>query len=760
MIDTRNPDYAALPVKLRPRRGATGTSPVISVLTPYFNTEEIFLETVACVRSQSFTAWEWIVVDDGSTDPEAVARLRDVASADPRIRVFRQENAGPAAARNTGFNNSRGRFVCLLDSDDLIEPTYLETCAWFLESNPEFAFCNSWSVVFGEEQYLWTNGFETGKAHLKANSGPPISVVRREAFERCGGFDESIRYGHEDWDFWLRLASRGDWGYTIRDFLQWYRKRGGGRFVQFMKDPAAHARFEALVRERYGGLEVRFPAPQRRYRQPYDATNFDLPFPAPAPDDDAPSGRASVLFLLPWMVTGGADRVNLDLVEALRDSGANVTICAFLATDHVWKHRFSQLTEDIFVLPDFLHAADYPRFLAHLVATRRVDTVIVSGAVVSYQMLPFLRSLLPQETILDVCHVEEPAWLNGGYPRLSLGFQDMIDMTITTTSHLREWMVARGGDPDRIKVMYTGVQPRRPEDLGRVRAEVRGEFGIPENTLVVCFAGRVCAQKRPGVLARILVALDEARVDFRAFVIGDGDLAASLDADIARLVARGTVVRLASVGHERWLALIAASDVLLLPSEYEGISVALLEAMAAGAVPVISRVGGQSEVVKPTVGFLIDHGANEVSEYCETIARLAASPAMLRTLRKCAQAAISGELSRDATKRRFVELVQAARFRAGARSVIPACLGQELATQAIESNRLSEAVDWLWHNRGSPQAGPAVPQGRAVRLALVVAGSRLGRWLRGRTTIGNVADRLLHQLETRSTRRHVQGSRP
>jgi glycosyltransferase involved in cell wall biosynthesis len=727
---------------------------VISVLTPYFNTEDIFLQTVACVRAQTFSAWEWIVVDDGSTDPEAVARLREVSSADPRILVFRQDNAGPAAARNTAFRNSQGRFVCLLDSDDLIEPTYLETCAWFLESNPEFAFCNSWSVVFGEERYLWTTGFETGKAHLKVNSGPPISVVRREAFERCGGFDEAIRYGHEDWDFWLRLAGRGYWGYTIRDFLQWYRKRGGGRFVQFMKDPAAHARFEALVQERYGGLEARFPAPYRRYRQPFEATNFALPFPAPAPDAGT-TAHSSVLFLLPWMVTGGADRVNVDLVKALRDSGANVTICAFLATDHVWKHRFARLTEDIFVLPDFLHAADYPRFLAHLVATRRVDTVIVSGAVLAYQMLPFLRSLLPQATILDVCHVEEPAWLNGGYPRLSLGYQDMIDMTVTTTDHLRKWMIARGGHSDRISVMYTGVQPRAPEDLARVRADIRTEFGFPENALVVCFAGRVCAQKRPDVLARILVALDEARVEFRAFVIGDGELAPSLDADLARLVARGTVVRLASVGHERWLSLIAASDVFLLPSEYEGISVALLEAMAAGAVAVVSRVGGQDEIVKPTAGFLICHGENEISEYCGTVARLASSPEMLRSFSREARAAISDELSFDATRRRFAELVRAARSRASARALVPEGLGRELATQAIESNRLSETVDWLWQRRGSPQASEALSPGRAVRLALAVSRSRVGQWLRGHTTIQGVADRLLRKLEDRATRQHI-----
>jgi glycosyltransferase involved in cell wall biosynthesis len=758
MIDTRNPDYGALPVNVRRRRCAANVAePLVSILTPYYNTEELFLETAASIHGQTLETWEWIVVDDGSTDADSVARLHAVAAEDPRIRVVTQANAGPAAARNTAFRHSRGRFVCLLDSDDLIEPTYLETCAWFLESNPEFAFCNSWSVVFGEEQYLWTTGFETGKAHVRTNSGPPISVVRREAFERCGGFDESIRFGHEDWDFWLRLANQGDWGYTIRDFLQWYRKRSGGRFEQFMKDPAAHARFESLVESRYKGLDSRFPAPFRRHRQPYETTNFALPFPVPertGADGSAPS----VLFLVPWMVTGGADRVNLDLVEALCDSGANVTICAFLSTDHVWKHRFSKLTPDIFVLPDFLHASDYPRFLSHLIETRDIRTIVVCGAVLSYQLLPFLRSVRPGAAIIDVCHVEEPAWLNGGYPRLSVGYRDLIDMTITTTAHLREWMIERSGRADRIQVMYTGVESRRPDDLRRIRAAVRTEFGFGDDAFVLCFAGRVCAQKRPDVLASILIALDELKVDFRAFVVGDGDLAAALDARIAPLVAGGRVVRLGSVSHERWLALIAASDVFLLPSEYEGISVALLEAMAAGAVPVVSRVGGHDEVVGPDAGILIEHSADEVAKYCEAIRQLARLPELLQALSRGARAAISAELSREATKRRFNELLQAARE--ASRTTVPVGLGRELAVQAIESNRLSEAVDWLWHNRhGSSNAAP-VPGGLAVRLALAVSRSRFGRWLQRQTGIKRGLDRVLRVIERRTTGSALQKSLP
>src|SRR5208283_2986298 len=109
-------------------------------------------------------------------------RLTNLAQGDQRIRIIRQENAGPGAARNRGFESSGGRYICLLDSDDMIEPTYLEKCMWFLDSNQEFAFCNSQSVVFGDQQHLWTQGFGRGKEHLRANSGPPISLVRRGAF--------------------------------------------------------------------------------------------------------------------------------------------------------------------------------------------------------------------------------------------------------------------------------------------------------------------------------------------------------------------------------------------------------------------------------------------------------------------------------------------------------------------------------------------------------------------------------------------------
>src|SRR5450759_5133593 len=123
MIDTENPDFKNLPSSdSRPRfpyrLADSPLQPVVSVSTPYYNTDEVFAETARSLFDQSFQEWEWVIVNDGSTDTPSLARLAAVEKSDSRVNVIHQTNSGPAAARNIAFRNSRGRYICLLDSDD------------------------------------------------------------------------------------------------------------------------------------------------------------------------------------------------------------------------------------------------------------------------------------------------------------------------------------------------------------------------------------------------------------------------------------------------------------------------------------------------------------------------------------------------------------------------------------------------------------------------------------------------------------------
>jgi glycosyltransferase involved in cell wall biosynthesis len=756
MINYLEPDFSDLPgrrnVPRNYKRGTVvGEHIDVSIITPYYNTEEFFVETFVSLQAQSLQNWEWVIVDDGSTDQESMNRLAEVASKDQRIKVIRQINAGPGAARNTAFRVATGRYICLLDSDDMVEPTYLEKAVWFLDSNPEFAFCNSYSVVFGEQEYCWTTGFERGKVHLQANSGPPISVIRHSAYADCGGFDESIRFGHEDWDFWLAMAKTGHWGYTIREFLQWYRKRGNGRFEQIMRSGNVNDEFEKLMHRKYDGLDKHFPEPSRRHPQPYEAIETTSLVTNPLAAN--PLGRR-IMVIVPWMVTGGADRVNLDLVEGLTSKGHDITVCATLATDHRWKHQFNSFTPDIFVLPNFLRASDYPRFLAYLIQSRQIDTVIITGSTIGYQLLPYLRAVSPGVAFVDMCHVEEPHWLNGGHPRFGVGYQDALDLNIVTTKHLAEWMRERGADGTRIRVMYTGVHSAQATRSAEVRDRMRVELNIPEDVPVIVFAGRICEQKRPAMLAEILKAARDHGLIFCALVIGDGELRAQLEDLLRQYRLTDHVQMLGSVSHQRWLDILVASDIFLMPSQYEGISIALLEAMAAGVVPVVAKVGGQEEIVSPDAGVLIPHGANELQEYLDAIRRLLSNPAELQQMSKQCTALAATKLSWEGMIDDFQSLLaEAHQLRVDRpRYPITPNFGRELATLALECKRLGEAVDWLWNTKPHPVIADTAllttsAEAQALaKFAILFSQTWVGRMIAHNQFLKTIGKRLLKRM--------------
>jgi glycosyltransferase involved in cell wall biosynthesis/GT2 family glycosyltransferase len=771
MIDPALPDYSNTPAspqrpQFRYRPCAAVGAPLVSILTPYFNTDAVFLETARSLLNQSCQDFEWIIVDDGSTDEQSLARLHATRQGDARIRVFNQENAGPAAARNFAFRNCSGRYICLLDSDDMLEPTFIEKCIWFLESNPDFGFCNSWSVNFGDEQFLWRTGFERGKAHLEANSGPPMSVIRRPAFEAAGGFDESIRLGHEDWDFWLALAKAGYWGHTLPEFQEWYRKRVSGRFSQLMNSGTVHRDFEARIAGKYSDLRSAFPAPAIRHPQPYESVPALLPF---ANRLERPQGTRGILFMVPWMVTGGADRVNLDWIAALARNGCRVTVCATLEAAHEWLPEFAKLTPDIFILPNFLRCADFPRFLHYLIESRGIDTVLITGSTFGYQVTPYLRSRCPQTTFVDLCHVVEPEWMNGSHPRFAVGYQDLLDLNLVTNAHVRDWMVSRGADPGRIEVCYTGIDVARLDATAAARQRARETLGLANDVPVIVFAGRLCEQKRPRFLVELLHALSVRGPDFRALIIGDGELREEVEARLRKAQLTQQVRMLGTVGHEDWLTALAAADIFLLPSGFEGISVALLEAMGMGVVPVTASVGGQGEVIDATCSVPIEPGTDELEAYVEALAGLIGDAPMRLRMGQASRSRILERFSSSATTAGFLAALDRARRLAATepRAAIPSGFGQELATLAVEYTRLINVSGFLWQHwiKTGPNGKPAqlaVSLESLSRLLTLLGSTRLGAALLRSRRLRATVRRLLERLEAKqeaTRRRHEDPNR-
>jgi glycosyltransferase involved in cell wall biosynthesis len=308
LIDQTNPDYANTPASARrPQFGyrpedATA-APCVSIVTPFYNTGVVFHETVRSVLGQSFQQWEWLIVNDGSSNPEALSILDGYRSADPRVRVVDLEvNGGPSRARNAGFRLARAEYVVCLDTDNLLEPTAIEKWLWFLESYPEYGFAKGYTVGFGAQDYLHNRGFHEGDVFLHENLVDMSSMIRKRIHKAVGEFDESIREGMEDWDFWLRCASYGLWGGTVPEYLDWYRRRPShaDRWADWDCGERQQS-FHEKLRERYPELWAGgFPRVSLRPDRPNDLVPDDLPC-----ENRLRKEAPRLLLVVPWLEMGG-----------------------------------------------------------------------------------------------------------------------------------------------------------------------------------------------------------------------------------------------------------------------------------------------------------------------------------------------------------------------------------------------------------------------------------------------------------------------
>jgi glycosyltransferase involved in cell wall biosynthesis/GT2 family glycosyltransferase len=199
--------------------------PDATVVVPCFDQGRWVIDAVLSVFEQTHRSWEIVVVDDGSTDPDTI-RVLDEIAVWPRVRLLRQENRGLAAARNAGMALARGRYLVPLDADDEIMPGFLGTLIDRLEEEPEAAFAHCWAELFGDVEGIWATRPVNAYWDLLSNSVVGCVLLRRSAWEAIGGYDESMRDGNEDWELWVRLRGAG-WGQVrVAEPLFRYRKHG------------------------------------------------------------------------------------------------------------------------------------------------------------------------------------------------------------------------------------------------------------------------------------------------------------------------------------------------------------------------------------------------------------------------------------------------------------------------------------------------------------------------------------------------------
>jgi len=181
--------------------------PLVSVIVPVFNEERLLPEGIACIRRQRDAHVEIVAVDDGSTDgtPQLLERLRRERGAP--LRIVRQDNAGPGAARNAGADAAHGEILAFLDADDLWSAGWLRSVRTQLEADPG-------ALVLGHTSVVRSAGDPGSGGGWKPPEPPALVFVfgaialRRATFMSIGGIDASLRFG-EDLAFSMVARERG-----------------------------------------------------------------------------------------------------------------------------------------------------------------------------------------------------------------------------------------------------------------------------------------------------------------------------------------------------------------------------------------------------------------------------------------------------------------------------------------------------------------------------------------------------------------------
>lgn len=194
---------------------------LVSIIVPCYNQAQYLDEALQSVLEQTYSNWECIVVNDGSPDyTEEVAKKW--LEKDGRFKYTYQENTGVSGARNSGITQAKGEFILPLDADDYLSVNYIEECIKNIEKvNIKVVYGKA--IFFGEQEGELSLGKATIENLLKYNRIHCSGLYRKTDWSLNNGYDENMKDGFEDWEFWINILKRGGETVLLEQCVLFYR---------------------------------------------------------------------------------------------------------------------------------------------------------------------------------------------------------------------------------------------------------------------------------------------------------------------------------------------------------------------------------------------------------------------------------------------------------------------------------------------------------------------------------------------------------
>lgn len=343
--------------------------PLVSIITSYYNSKEFLKQTVNSVINQTFPYWEWIIVDDGSTQKETYEILKSLEAKDSRIKVYHKQNEGLAKGRDYAIKYSTTKYILPLDADDLIDPTYIETLYFTLETNKEASFAFTNSVGFGKYIYLSNPDFDSERMKTD-NHITATSLIRKEKIIELGGYGLAKRYVNEDWHLWLRMLAKGYYPVQVSFYGFWYRRRKTSLLSE-INDEKKKENILRLHDLKAEADKITKKVNAKIYPQD-DNTNIEynkLDF----TEDIKPIDNGdNVLYIIPWLKSD--EKLFKKIKEESKNK--NVIILTTKYLGYVNRQKLEQYST-IFDLTTFLDKKYWLGFIEYILNSRKVIKIVV-----------------------------------------------------------------------------------------------------------------------------------------------------------------------------------------------------------------------------------------------------------------------------------------------------------------------------------------------------------------------------------------------
>jgi glycosyltransferase involved in cell wall biosynthesis len=347
--------------------------------------------------------------------------------------------------------------------------------------------------------------------------------------------------------------------------------------------------------------------------------------------------RFPILYLAPWVDIGGTDKGTIDWFRWI-DRGRFQP--SLVTTQPSLNRRLSEIVpyaDEVWPLPEIMRGEDFPLFILNFIHSRGVRVLHLMNSRLAFDLLPDIKSLPHPPAVVVQLHVEEQD--RSGYVRyVTTRYGNLVDAFSVTSRHLEEKIIRDYGMPrGKCHVIYTGVDAAREFSPERVRPL----NGLEPDVTHILYPGRLVEQKDPMLMVEVAAALRDTGVPFRIHVIGEGHLESDLQTAVnARGLDRHVLLHGAVTDTPRWFA---ATDIVLMTSNFEGVPYVVFEAMAMGVPIVAPALPGVIELMDRSCGAAISP-RDDAEAYAQALGELATSSDRAREL---------GEEGRSRVRERF-----------------------------------------------------------------------------------------------------------